>query len=119
MMLKKTSRRSLWLLAITVGLWCLSGLSIVVAEAAEQQWKDFWNTWRHRMIWPVDTPESGPYAYLRWQQRGITTPWIQEFRQVIIEFGNEALFAAQAKNRDEMAAKGYTYDLTAVCFLHQ
>ncbi|MCW2278227.1 LamG-like jellyroll fold domain-containing protein [Heliophilum fasciatum] len=37
----------------------------------------------------VDTPESKPYAYRRYQQRGVTTPWVQEFRQMIVEFGNE------------------------------
>jgi len=37
----------------------------------------------------VDTPESKPWAYLRYQQRGEGTPWTDEFREIIIEFGNE------------------------------
>lgn len=36
-----------------------------------------------------DTPESKPYAYLRYQQRGTGTAWVDEFRDVILEMGNE------------------------------
>jgi hypothetical protein len=37
----------------------------------------------------VDTPESKPYAYRRTLQRGHNRPWIEDFREIIIEFGNE------------------------------
>lgn len=37
----------------------------------------------------VDTPESKPWAYLRFQQRGNGTPWTDEFREIVLEFGNE------------------------------
>ena len=37
-----------------------------------------------------DTPESKPYAYMRTQQRGgVGTPWTTEFREILIEYGNE------------------------------
>lgn len=38
----------------------------------------------------VDTPESKPYAYLRYKYRqGDGTPWTDEFREIVIELGNE------------------------------
>lgn len=37
----------------------------------------------------VDTPEAKPWAYLRYQQRGTGTPWTDEFREIVLEFGNE------------------------------
>lgn len=37
----------------------------------------------------VDTPEARPWAYRRYQQRGIGTPWTDEFREIVLEFGNE------------------------------
>lgn len=36
-----------------------------------------------------DTPKSKPWAYLRVQQRGVNTPWTDEFAEIILEFGNE------------------------------
>lgn len=36
-----------------------------------------------------DTPQSKPWAALRVQQRGVTTPWTDEFAEIILEFGNE------------------------------
>ncbi len=38
----------------------------------------------------TDTPTSKPWAYLRYQQRGIGTPWTDEFREIVLEFGNES-----------------------------
>lgn len=38
----------------------------------------------------TDTPQSKPWAFLRYQQRGIGTPWTDEFRQIMLEFGNES-----------------------------
>ncbi len=36
-----------------------------------------------------DTPESKPYAHLRYRQRGHGRPWTDEFREIILEYGNE------------------------------
>lgn len=36
-----------------------------------------------------DTPQAKPWAYRRYQQRGVGTPWIDEFAEIAIEFGNE------------------------------
>lgn len=37
----------------------------------------------------VDTPATKPYAYRRFVQRGVGTPWTDEFRQILVEYGNE------------------------------
>ncbi|MEI6603285.1 MAG: Ig domain-containing protein, partial [Clostridia bacterium] len=38
----------------------------------------------------TDTPESKPFAYKRYVQRGNNgTPWTSEFREIMIELGNE------------------------------
>jgi len=37
----------------------------------------------------ADTPEAKPWAYKRYQQRGIGTPWTDEFASIVVEFGNE------------------------------
>ena len=37
----------------------------------------------------VDTPESKPWAYRRYQQRGHGDPWTNDFREIVLEFGNE------------------------------
>ncbi|MCX7045382.1 MAG: hypothetical protein NTX50_07870, partial [Candidatus Sumerlaeota bacterium] len=37
----------------------------------------------------TDTPQSKPWAYRRYQQRGVGTPWTDEFASIILEFGNE------------------------------
>lgn len=36
-----------------------------------------------------DTPRSKPWAFKRYQQRGVGTPWTDEFEEIIIELGNE------------------------------
>lgn len=36
-----------------------------------------------------DTPETKPWAHRRFQQRGVATPWVDEFPEIVIEFGNE------------------------------
>ncbi len=41
----------------------------------------------------VDTPQIKPWAYLRSQQRGSGTPWTDEFREIVLEFGNETWHA--------------------------
>jgi hypothetical protein len=37
----------------------------------------------------TDTPTGKPYAYMRYQQRGNGTPWTDEFREIVVEYGNE------------------------------
>ena len=38
----------------------------------------------------VDTPQTKPYAYLRYKYRNNNgTPWTDEFREIVIELGNE------------------------------
>ena len=38
----------------------------------------------------VDTPNTKPYAYLRYKHRNQNgTPWTDEFREIVIEMGNE------------------------------
>lgn len=41
----------------------------------------------------VDTPTSKPLAHLRYTQRGHGRPWTDEFREIILEFGNETWHA--------------------------
>jgi len=36
-----------------------------------------------------DTPEAKPWAFMRFQQRGTGTPWTDEFREIVVEYGNE------------------------------
>lgn len=37
----------------------------------------------------MDTPQTKPMAHLRFRQRGHGRPWADDFREIIIEFGNE------------------------------
>ena len=38
----------------------------------------------------IDTPQTKPYAYLRYKYRDNDgTPWTEEFREIVIELGNE------------------------------
>lgn len=37
----------------------------------------------------TDTPKTKPWAYMRTQQRGVATPWTDEFASITVEFGNE------------------------------
>ncbi|NUP98872.1 MAG: hypothetical protein HUU35_03335, partial [Armatimonadetes bacterium] len=36
-----------------------------------------------------DSPATRPYAHRRFTQRGVGTPWTEEFTELLIEFGNE------------------------------
>jgi len=38
----------------------------------------------------TDSPQSKPWAYKRFKQRGTGTPWTDEFREIVIEYGNES-----------------------------
>jgi hypothetical protein len=42
----------------------------------------------------VDTPATKPWAYRRYQQRGVGPPWTDEFREIVIELGNETWHAS-------------------------
>jgi hypothetical protein len=37
----------------------------------------------------VDSQKSKPYAYMRFRQRGHGRPWTEDFREIILEYGNE------------------------------
>jgi hypothetical protein len=37
----------------------------------------------------VDSAKSKPYAFMRFRQRGHGRPWTDEFREIILEYGNE------------------------------
>ncbi len=37
----------------------------------------------------VDTPETKPYAHRRFRQRGHGAPWTEDFREILVEWGNE------------------------------
>jgi len=37
----------------------------------------------------VDTPQSRPWAYMRFRQRGHGAPWTDDFREIVVEYGNE------------------------------
>lgn len=41
----------------------------------------------------TDTPASKPLAHLRYTQRGHGRPWTEDFREIILEFGNETWHA--------------------------
>ncbi|MBN1646974.1 MAG: hypothetical protein JW874_02975 [Spirochaetales bacterium] len=36
-----------------------------------------------------DSEKTKPWAYLRWKQRGTGKPWTDEFREILLEMGNE------------------------------
>jgi hypothetical protein len=37
----------------------------------------------------TDSPKTKPWAAKRYQQRGVGTPWTDDFAEIVIEFGNE------------------------------
>ena len=56
---------------------------------SEDEWRGFVEYLAAPYDPKVDTPKTKPWAYLRYQERGTGTPWIDEFSQMTIEFGNE------------------------------
>lgn len=56
-----------------------------------------------------DTPQSKPWAYLRYQQRGNGTPWTDEFREIALEFGNETWHAGVYAGWDGFGRPGYVH----------
>ena len=56
---------------------------------SEQDWLDLIEYLAAPYDPKPDTPQSKPWAYKRYQQRGVGTPWTDEFASIIIEFGNE------------------------------
>jgi len=55
----------------------------------EQDWQNFVEYLSAPYDPAKDSPQTKPWAYRRYQQRGNPTPWTDEFAQIIIEFGNE------------------------------
>ena len=56
---------------------------------SEEDWQHFVEYLAAPYDPKVDTPQAKPWAYRRYAQRGIGTPWTDEFSQITIEFGNE------------------------------
>ncbi len=56
---------------------------------SEQDWLNFIEYLAAPYDPNKDTPQSKPWAYKRTQQRGVNTPWTDEFSEIILEFGNE------------------------------
>ncbi len=56
---------------------------------SEQDWLNFIEYLAAPYDPKHDTPQSKPWAYKRVQQRGITTPWTDEFAEITVEMGNE------------------------------
>jgi len=56
---------------------------------SEQDWLNFIEYLAAPYDPQRDTPQSKPWAYRRCQQRGIATPWTDEFAEILVEFGNE------------------------------
>jgi hypothetical protein len=56
---------------------------------SEQDWLDLIEYLAAPYDPKLDTPQAKPWAFRRYQQRGVGTPWTDEFSSIIIEFGNE------------------------------
>ncbi|MGC8638848.1 MAG: hypothetical protein ACP5XB_03090 [Isosphaeraceae bacterium] len=56
---------------------------------SEQDWLNFVEYMAAPYDPARDTPESKPWAYKRYRQRGVGTPWTEEFSQITVELGNE------------------------------
>ncbi len=56
-----------------------------------------------------DTPQSKPWAYLRYQQRGTGAPWTDEFREIVLEFGNETWHAGVFAGWDGFGRPGWVH----------
>ncbi len=57
----------------------------------------------------VDTPEAKPWAYLRYRQRGNGAPWTAEFREIVLEFGNETWHAGVMAGWDGFGRPGWVH----------
>lgn len=58
-------------------------------EYTEEEWKKLVEYLGVPYNPDSDTPESKPMAYMRFNQRGSGTPWTDEFREIVVEYGNE------------------------------
>jgi hypothetical protein len=56
---------------------------------SEQDWLNFVEYMAAPYDPARDTPQTKPWAFRRYQQRGIGTPWTEEFAEIFVEFGNE------------------------------
>ena len=57
----------------------------------------------------VDTPDSKPWAHRRFTQRGHGRPWTDEFKEIIIEFGNETWHAGVLAGWDGFGRPGWVH----------
>ncbi len=65
----------------------------------EQDWRDFIEYMGAPYDPAEDTPETKPWAYMRYVQRGENgTPWTDEFREIIVELGNETWHNAKVED---------------------
>jgi MYXO-CTERM domain-containing protein len=59
-------------------------------ESSEEEWKGLIEYLGVPYDPTVDTAEGKPWAHARWRYRGEDgTPWTSEFREILVEFGNE------------------------------
>ncbi len=59
-------------------------------EYTEEEWKALVEYLGVPYDPAVDSPQTKPYAYLRYKYRGNNgRPWTDEFREIIVEYGNE------------------------------
>lgn len=56
---------------------------------SEQDWRNLMEFLAAPYDAAKDTPQTKPYAYRRFRQRGHGRPWTQTFSEIRIEFGNE------------------------------
>lgn len=56
---------------------------------SEQDWLNFVEYMAAPYDPAIDTPESKPWAFKRYRQRGTGTPWTEEFTEITVELGNE------------------------------
>lgn len=57
----------------------------------------------------TDSPLEKPWAHRRYQHRGHGTPWTDEFREIIIEFGNETWHAGVFAGWDGFGRFGWVH----------
>lgn len=57
----------------------------------------------------LDTPQSKPWAHRRYQQRGHGVPWTEEFREIVVEMGNETWHAGVLAGWHGFGRPGYVH----------
>ena len=64
--------------------WCSS-----IFSTAKQDWLNFIEYLAAPYDPQQDTPQTKPWAYRRWRQRGVERPWTDDFAEIVVELGNE------------------------------